>query len=539
MRNKLLAVVVVSSIVALLGISGSAQAQTQGSPAIPEYQYPSEEAAPSVNPKMGKFIDTESDLVELVLSKAVWGDYNNDGNLDMLLIGIDRDLNRFTKLYRNVNNVFTQVDAGLTGVSNGDAAWGDYDKDGDLDLVVTGNDSSSTAISKIYRNDGMFVDINAGLMPLDHSSVAWGDSDNDGDLDLILTGLDSNDNSHTCFYRNDNGTFTLVPIALQGAGIGSVAWGDYNNDGFLDILLTGFVSNNRTKIMKVYENDRGNYFHQAFRAVGVDYGNAAWGDYDNDGYLDIAVIGISMAGEYIATVYRNNAGQSFTEIKSGLPPHGYSSVAWGDYDNDGYADILLTGFNGNDPDSEVYRYNPETGSFETIEASLTGVCYGNAAWGDFNHDGYLDVALTGSTSAMPGSYSTSKIYYNNGDFFGLPPNTPPSAPTNLFALADYDQDVLLMWFSSTDEQTSQKGLSYNIFIGTEPTLGNIVSPMAELQPGEGNGWRRIVDMGSKGKNSFFEIFDLPEGDYYWGVQAVDTAFAGSAFPVSTFSIHKN
>ena len=72
----------------------------------------------------------------------------------------------------------------------GAVAWGDYDQDGDLDILLTGQTNSNpNAISPVYRNtSGTFSDISAGLTGVTQSSAAWGDYDNDGDLDILLAG---------------------------------------------------------------------------------------------------------------------------------------------------------------------------------------------------------------------------------------------------------------------------------------------------------------------------------------------------------------
>jgi hypothetical protein len=83
---------------------------------------------------------------------------------------------------------FTDIDAGLTAVSFSSATWGDYDSDGDLDILLAGKTDDAEA-SIVYRNDdGTFVDIGAGLIGVVWSFVAWGDYDNDGDLDVLLSG---------------------------------------------------------------------------------------------------------------------------------------------------------------------------------------------------------------------------------------------------------------------------------------------------------------------------------------------------------------
>ena len=84
---------------------------------------------------------------------------------------------------------FTDVGATLQGVRFNNVAWGDYDNDGDLDILLAGRTNTGSRVSRVYRNDaGIFTDIAAGLTGVDNASVAWGDYDNDGDLDILLTG---------------------------------------------------------------------------------------------------------------------------------------------------------------------------------------------------------------------------------------------------------------------------------------------------------------------------------------------------------------
>jgi predicted nucleotidyltransferase len=187
---------------------------------------------------------------------------------------------------------FTSIPAGLTGVCSSSLAWGDYDNDGDLDLALAGDSTPAAGggISKVYRNDvGMFADIGAGLTGVFYGSLAWGDYDNDGDLDLALAGPDGTDH-YAKVYDNDGGTFTEIGAGLTGVFHGSLAWGDYDNDGDLDLALAGLATSGDT-ISKVYRNDGGTFTDIGAGLGGVERGFIVWGDYDNDGDLDLALGG--------------------------------------------------------------------------------------------------------------------------------------------------------------------------------------------------------------------------------------------------------
>ncbi|KPA09735.1 hypothetical protein MHK_010062, partial [Candidatus Magnetomorum sp. HK-1] len=230
----------------------------------------------------------------------------------------------------------------LPGVKYSSVAYGDYDNDGDLDILLTG-DTGSSKIAKVYRNTGgMFSeDTGLSLTGVIDSSVAFGDYDNDGDLDILITGFPGS--SYIAkIYRNTGGMFSEdTGINLTGVRDSSVAFGDYDNDGDLDILLTGYSDS--VRIAKVYRNTGGLFSEDTgINFTGVSVSSVAFGDYDNDGDLDILLTGDTGSSK-IAKVYRNTGGSFSEDTDINLTGVSYSSVAFGDYDNDGDLDILLTG----------------------------------------------------------------------------------------------------------------------------------------------------------------------------------------------------
>ncbi len=452
-------------------------------------------------------------LPQLQNSSVAWGDYDSDGDLDLLLTGYDPS-GYISKVFNNNGGVFTDINADLIGIYYGSVSWGDYDNDNDLDILIMGYATTGELISKIYRNDSnIFTDINADLAGGRFSSASWADYDNDGDLDILLSC-----SNFSNIYRNDNGVFTDIEANLPGVNYSSAAWGDYDNDGDHDILLTGLAGEN--PISKIYRNDHGAFSDIDAGLMGVSSGSCAWGDYDSDGDPDILLTGFN--GIFPVSIIYKNDGGVFTDINAGLAGVQISSVAWGDYDNDGDLDILLTGRNSTDGVSKIY--NNAAGVFTDIGEQLDGVQYSSIAWGDYDNDLDLDIILTG---AGP-STRTTKIYMNTS----LSVNAVPGEPSNLIATEGANL-VSLRWDKATDSQTLQNGLTYNLYIGTAPAPGAsaIKSPMS----GFSDGYRKIVQSGIP--TNSWTIKNIPAGTYYWSVQAIDNSFVGSTFATeSNFTV---
>ena len=247
---------------------------------------------------------------------------------------------------------FHDAAAPLAGVSAMAAvAWGDYDNDGRLDLLIAGSTASGPSTT-LYHNEGAggLRAVTTALAPLVSSfghqpAVAWGDYDGDGDLDLFLCGSDAT-GPVSRLYRNTGGGFTVAGVPLLAVEGCAAAWGDSDGDGDLDLLYAGLGSAGRAT--KLYRNDGSGGFSDVQAGLpGRANGSVAWGDYDNDGDLDVLLTGDREAGStpFLSEVYRNDGGGRFAAIEAGLPGLGWRSTgAWGDFDNDGDLDILLTGY---------------------------------------------------------------------------------------------------------------------------------------------------------------------------------------------------
>ncbi len=385
----------------------------------------------------GTLSDSGMDLTNLYISSIAWGDIDNDGDFDLAMMGSD-GTNRYFQIYKNGANNKLTLSQSLTGISNGCLSFADYDRDGDLDLAITGK-ITEYGTTKIYQNDGNGTFSDSGIEMIDvyDSGLAWGDYDNDGDLDLVVIGFLMGTGNTAKIYENyeKEGVITFKDSGityLTAVASGSVAWADYDNDGDLDLALSGNAVGNY--ICKIYKNDYRNNSSNPFSTVGdnltpVMNSSLAWGDYNNDGWLDIAISGETTGGGYVSEIWKNDGG-TFSKAQS-LDGVYNSSLAWGDYDNDGDLDLVVVGSKSGDvPSSKIYE-NISGNFSEDIGQSLDDVDQGSVAWCDYDGDKDIDLALTGySGSEQP----VTKIYKSAG----FVENTLPEPPDSSLFETTYD-----------------------------------------------------------------------------------------------------
>jgi M6 family metalloprotease-like protein len=457
------------------------------------------------------FSPLQLDLPGIAFGNAVWGDFNNDGFLDFLAAG-----NQLTKLYKNLGNG-NFVDTGVTlpSLRNASAAWGDLTNNGFLDFVIIGRDNSLTAHSLIYLNNGdeTFTELDAGLTGVMNGAIAIADYNNNGWLDLLISG-DTGNEYITTLYENNNGEsfISAADLNLPGLALGDAAWADFNNNGLLDLLLSG--TSDQGAYTDLFLNDGyGSLLPANSGIVGVSGSTLDVGDYNNNGFKDIIIAGNSSGG-LVTKIYSNNGDGTFTDILAPLPGIGLGSAAWGDFNQNGELDVILTGFNT----TAVYRN--VAGSFEEVNSGLPPLSTSSAAWADFDNDGDLDILLTGSGAEG----TVLKVYQNQIGTNEFSPNTVPSEPENPGSIVG-GCTVYLSWDGSVDSVTPAEALTYNVSISSYSGGDDVMSSMSDLT----TGFRKIPAEGNVGRSTEFTVFGLPEGMYYWRVQAVDSAFAGSGF----------
>ncbi|MGH1365794.1 MAG: FG-GAP-like repeat-containing protein [Calditrichia bacterium] len=323
-----------------------------------------------------------------------FGDIDNDGDLDLFVT------NWFSSdnfLYENDGNgAFNRITTGAI-VNDGGQSFGssviDYDSDGFLDVyVINGAFTNDGADNFLYHNngDGTFTKITSGAPVNDgqHSNGnSWCDYDSDGDPDLfvanggafLVTQVDN-----VIYQNNGDGTFTEInpeTIGIEHSYSSYGNWGDYDNDGDFDLFVTNYFGNNNI----LYKNNGNGTFSKVTTGVIVNDGgdsvSSTWGDFDNDGDLDLYVTNDFNENN---NLYQNNGDGTFTKIISGDPSNdgGRSNGAtWADYNNDGLLDLFVP--NGQRPvtQSNILYLNTGSTGNNWINLSCVGTTSNRTAIG--------------------------------------------------------------------------------------------------------------------------------------------------------------
>ncbi|MDX1908765.1 MAG: FG-GAP-like repeat-containing protein [Bacteroidia bacterium] len=296
--------------------------------------------------------------------------------------------------------------------SNLSVSFGDYTNDGRQDLIIPGYQSGSPNLLYINKTSRNFDLVTSGDLAAAWGAAAtgtWGDYDNDGDVDIFISYTGSSSN---LFENKGNGTFErkdkVEPSRYTGSCF-NASWVDYNRDGLLDLFVSEYIANRPNLLYRNLGNGEFRRLPDSTLVGNANSIGATWCDYDGDGWQDLFVPNDNGTDNYL---FRNILGTRFERIATGaIVSDGGSSVgsSWGDYDNDRDFDLFVT--NTNREPHFLYQNNGD-GTFNRVTAGAIANTKARAqgsAWGDLDNDGDLDLVVT------CGDESTHFLYFNNGD----------------------------------------------------------------------------------------------------------------------------
>src|SRR5437773_2102656 len=358
------------------------------------------------------------------------GDFNGDGVPDLAVASqfwcCPVKPGTFSVLLGNGDGTFRAATIFASGSHPRAVALGDFNADGKLDLVVA--DGMGSAVWVLLGNgDGTFqtaVTCAAGDSPY---AVVVGDFNADSKLDLVVAVGSA---GVSVLLGNGDGTFQ--PPLTFGAGSGasasdsSVAVGDFNADGRLDLAVANSDSNNVSVLLG---NGDGTFQAPLTFGAGSGASSVAVSDFNGDGKLDL-VVTVGSAGVSVLLGNGDGTFQAAVNYATGSSPY---AVAVGDFNADGKVDLAIA--NGDAADVSVLLGNGD-GTFQTTALTFsTGTWPSSVAVGDFNADGRLDLAVANSGSA------TVSVLLGNGDgTFQAPLTFGAGSGASSVALGDLNAD---------------------------------------------------------------------------------------------------
>ena len=490
------------------------------------------------------FTPVRLDLADLNYGRMAYADVNGDGVLDILGVGntatsipfvplsyvaLGGDIGPISLFNTNPKQEFEVRDLPGGGLWSSSAAWHDYNLDGILDIIITGTTHSAAPYedrtfegnTRLYRGTptGVYEQVDTPLAGVYGGTVAVGDYDNDGDEDLLITGLTDPSTPITRLYRNQGGTYSRASVHFVALALGESKWVDFDSDGDLDLVHSGISSSNSVHTILYVNHGEGRLRPQQTNLPSLLFGSSAWGDYDNDGDLDVAIAGAMLDPmellKPVADIYRNTGTDFEREENAAIPDVFYGDLGWADYDNDGDLDLMVTGAS-NMTSGRIARIFRQENRYFIERIWLPAVAAGSGIWGDFDGNDVVDLLLSGSNLSV---HPLSRLYRNES----RTANSRPLPPANLHSQVSAGA-VQLEWDAGSDDQTAEAGLMYNLRVGTQPGRGDVFSAYADPSTGR----RQLTGPGNVWQARSRRM-NLPRGTYYWSVQTVDQAYAGSAF----------
>lgn len=340
---------------------------------------------------------------------AAWVDVDNDGDLDLYVSKPDGT----SRLYFNDGHgLFTKSTTGAipaAGPGNVSVSWADMDNNGRIDMFVVRN--SGPGLLFLQQADGTFtrksIGSNFGF------GAAWADYDNDGFVDLLV----GDHSQNILWHNNGQGSLTALrntPISTAaGDGAGGITWVDYDNDGVLDLYIAApsflYRNDGQGKLTPITTGQ--------LVERGTMAGSANWGDYDNDGFLDVFVPRTSNDQAVPSFLFHNNGDGTFTQVEQSpfTDDLGQSlNGTWGDYDNDGWLDLFVTA--SDNSRNRLYHNNGDGTFTRVLEEPFTSdvASCTPGIWGDYDRDGFLDLFVS-SFSNRAQTLPTDLLYHNEGN----------------------------------------------------------------------------------------------------------------------------
>ena len=336
-----------------------------------------------LNDGLGNFTKIEHNLPHVQNATTAFADVDNDGDQDVLITGTGDYPVIHADLFINDGSGNFTLQNGTPFIPNinGEIAFADIDNDGDQDVFICGTNADEQSFSKLYMNDSGEFTESTSAFDFDHAGpVEFADIDGDSDMDLLRV-ITSPDGEMTLIHKNDGaGNFTLSPTGLPGFTESAIATGDIDMDGDIDVLISG-ASSNGAKSDLYLNLGNGEFTVFAGSDIFPDFsiGKNSLADFDNDGDLDIFMTGTLDGGGVgiITNIFENTGDYNFVLSDAHFGAY-LARIDVADINGDGRLDVILGGTTVGDPTFATWIFlNQSVVNTFDEKQELELICYPN------------------------------------------------------------------------------------------------------------------------------------------------------------------
>ncbi len=384
-----------------------------------------------------------------------------------------------------------------------------------VDYFMYGTDLSGNPGFWIYENqgNGTFALRLASVAALSEAVFSFADFDRDNQLDLVVSGISATGPVAEVYY-NQSGIFTNSSGQIDRSHAHTLVNADFDQDGRIDIFLNGKTATD-SAVSRAYRNTDAGFVEISTPVIPTASGSNLAYDWDNDGRVDLLQTGQLSNGETVTHLYRNQGGFAFDSlaVSVGLSPVSATALATGDVNHDGWADLLLSGVDAqNQPLTRLYFYRDS--AYVTEEAELPDVVGKFATLADFNHDGLTDVGLVGATAA---NQSVARWHLPAESDWLMQSYDTLAAPTAAWAIGDVDNDGHLDVFrGGFVTEPSMLLLNQTVGVNAGPTAP--VSPsVSAIDTVTVFGWLPGADDKTNASVFTYGLYVIPRGEVQYAL----------------------
>jgi gliding motility-associated-like protein len=430
--------------------------------------------------------------------ELAWTDLDNDGLLDITLIGTAGSGNFFFLTYKSDTlRGLSWKTALYTELKNAAYLIADTDLDNDMDIIVSGN-VRGLDTTYVFVNMENFSFVPQPFAERAGSMLRMADLNLDGKAELIMSGVRSGQSFLEIYTRNKTG-WLLMHDSLK-VHASAIEIFDFDRDGDNDFFVSG--RNADSTILSTVFYNKGNFYFTPLKLNLHVEGRTSLADFNHDGNFDILLAGKNNISENATTLLLNQ-GKSFLIKDTVLTTLTDNEVFAADLNSNGQCDIHFLGYNSTG--AYINTISDDKGIYHPLPiADLKA-----QAFGDFDRDGDLDLVQ----SISPSTGKLLIIYLNAT----LLKNEPPGGPFNAMAASIFNR-LLLYWEKPLDDHTPTVSLTFDVALQT--AFEEWITPEFDMLSNK----RLVVSRGNNGNKNYLLLKSPPSQGINFTVQSVDNAF---------------